>query len=163
MRSLSALLLCASLCGSCTHDPHRPHRDAASVFVSGKAYLCEEKYSYGQFAVGKTVRLVTADGVLAEDVVRLDGTFVLHPLGSYDLAEPIYLVAGDRRTALTNDYASWFQDQITYRATVRFGCELGADGGSREGTNAPLAADAPPPSHAPPPNHAPSPKLLPRR
>lgn len=119
----TTLVACAALWAACLHNTRDLRRDAAHIVVSGKAYLCGgQEYSFSQVAAGKTIRLVTDEGVLAEDVVALDGSFVLSPKAPQTVTGPIYLEAGDRRIALANDYASWLQNEVTYKAKVQFGC-----------------------------------------
>lgn len=113
------LLWVAALCASCAHQ--KPN--AGRLFVAGKAYLCSDAYARGKFAVGKTVRLMGGNQVLAEDVVGPDGSFVLHPRQDQPVEGRIYLDAEGKQLSLANDYASWLQDHLHYRAEVQFACE----------------------------------------
>ena len=61
--------------------------------------------------------------MLAEDVVGPDGSFVLHPKQEGPVTGPVFIDAGGRQLSLANDYASWMQDHLGYRADVTFPCE----------------------------------------
>lgn len=100
----------------------------------------------GTHAVGKTVRLIVDEWVAAEDVVGPDGSFVLHPREDRAVSGRVYLEAGTSRMSLANDYASWIQDHLNFRAEVNFGCgPQPADAGAEEATTTRL----PPPSLIP--------------
>src|SRR4051812_15539914 len=112
------LLLITSV--ACVHNTQDSRREAASVFVSGKAYLCTAPGGFGKPAQGRAVRLVTHSRVLAEDIVGPDGSYVLHPRAAEQVTEPVYVEAGSKRVTLANNYASWIQDHIHYDYTVYF-------------------------------------------
>jgi len=57
---------------------------------------------------------------------------------------PIFLDAGGKRLSLANDYASWVQDHLHYRAEVQFACER--------------PSPAAPPPLRPPPRATPAPR-----
>jgi len=147
------LLLAAGLCAACAHRKPSTER----LFVAGKAYLCSEAYTRGKFAVGKTVRLMCGDTVLAEDVVGPDGSFVLHPKLDQPVEGRVYLDAEGKQLTLGNDYASWLQNHIHYRAEVQFACEAPK-------AAAPVAAPPPEPEPVDEPALRPPPaQLLPKR
>ena len=142
MNSRHLLLFTAVLCASCAHQ--KPSAD--KLFIAGKAYLCSEAYARGPFAVGRTIRLMGGNQVLAEDVVGPDGSFVLHPRLDQPVEGRIYLDAGGKQLSLANDYASWLQDHLHYRAEVQFACE----------SPRPAVTPAPAPVRAPEPVNEPA-------
>ena len=93
--------------------------------------------------------------VLAQDVVGPDGSFVLHPRQDEPVSGPVVIEADGKRLSLANDYASWLQSHLHYRAEVQFGC---ADPAA-----APSAAVAPEPTAEPPAAAPPPARLIPRQ
>src|SRR5262249_43581695 len=115
---LSALALAAA----CTHSLKDTRHTASKVFVSGTAYACgTDALGLARPARGETIRLVAGELVLAEDVVAIDGRFVLHPHQSDIVTGPMFVVAGTRRISLANEYASWLQDNLSWSGDVTFG------------------------------------------
>ena len=143
--------LAGTLCVSCAHRAPNAER----FFVAGTAYLCSPQFTRGKFAVGKTVRLMTGAQVLAQDVVGPDGSFVLHPRQDEPVSGPVVIEADGKRLSLTNDYASWLQSHLHYRAEVQFGCVAQPAASTGAGTSEPIAE---PPAAAPPPA-----RLIPRQ
>lgn len=144
----------AVLCASCAHQKPNSER----LFVAGKAYLCSEAFTRGKFAVGKTIRLMGGEEVLAEDVTGPDGSFVLHPRFEQPVEGRISLEAGGRRISLANDYATWLQDHLHVTAEVQFPCES-----AKPVAPPPEApAQAPEPVNEPPSRPLPA-QLLPKR
>jgi hypothetical protein len=110
-------LAATALLAACAHEKPSAER----LFVAGTIYECGAAPLH-KYAVGKTVRLVAGNDVLAEDVVGPDGTIVLHPRDDRYVEGAIYVEAGSNRMSLTNDYASWMQEHIHNRVTMTYGC-----------------------------------------